>query len=233
MTAFVMVPDQHAGLPIPLLEAIDNIAGFAAHPYFDKIITGGGLIRATSGAWVFLHNALSAGAAIAHIQCTDPFRHVRIPPSYWKQLNGFYDDPPVSFKEIGEQFNIDPAWIGHPIVIWEGGWDRATQFVWDLAKSVNGTNSETSDAPSNPILIARGKGRPRGTGYPEDKAIVRRVIRLCDSGQFPGPASVTHAIQSIIDEIEPRSGGPDSWPNKIRRIRKKVLKERPTLNDPH
>ena len=72
-------------------------------------------------------------------------------------------------------------------------------------------------------------GRKKGSGnYASDPSIAAQVIELCDSGEYSGPTRLTRAIKSLVAIIEPEHMDDE---NKIKRIRRRVLKDRNDLRE--
>ncbi|WP_422057978.1 hypothetical protein [Sphingomonas sp.] len=114
------------------------------------------------------------------------------------------------------------------------GW-VAQARVWEPLRNINWRGyiarsrrpGSEQRAPESSSEKPKKLGRPTGaTNYPSDTEIVKRVIALCDEGEFTGKARLRHAIQSLVTEIEPPALDDEA---KIKRIRPKVIALRADL----
>lgn len=220
MTAvFINVPEQHAGNPLSIADAIERVASLGV------ILKGRwpDMPDAHDLSWVILSSSISAGTP-TYVRSPSSGRYARIPLAYWGDLAAG-DSPPALFDGMPASVGADPDMIGEPIVLWESDLEVAFTFMLNLVKQALGNAAEP--APTMAGITAKLGRRPGTTPYPKDAEIVERAIALCDGGSFTGPARIRRALKTMIGEIE----GDGSDENKLIRLRNKALEARPDLKD--
>jgi hypothetical protein len=219
---FIHVPEQHAGAPVALGSAIESLLLLRPVPGMSEVLTLGGMVEEDVGAWSFILAGLQSGIP-SFLQIPSSGRYAQIPRAYWEQFQPT-SPVPVLFEGRPQAVGHEDEMIGQPVVIWNGSIEPIMMITGDLAKKMGGI--PTPAVASEPLIAERARrGRSPGSfNYQSDPAIIAKVIRLCEDGEFTGPSRITAAVRSLLPEIDGTSDD-----SKLRRVAEAAKKLRPDL----
>lgn len=170
------VPEQYAGNPITLAEAVQRWATLSSAPHIREAMTLRGVVDVAVGAWMWIGAGLASGAVSAFVQAPLSGRWSRLPQSYWKDID-LWADPPTFFDGISGAVGQSSEMVGQPIVIWEDG-DRAVMEVFlDFCRAAAGSTERTAEAKPAGDVIDRKAEEVRVARSLDDEGIRKGLVR--------------------------------------------------------
>jgi hypothetical protein len=183
-------PEQHAGSPVTLHEAIESIVALDLVPGVDNILTLGGVEDRYHTASIFVVNGFRAGIA-SFVQSPSNGRYARIPRTFWEHID-HAADLPLLFPGISNAIGQSEDMIGQPIVIWDGSLDVVKELVLKMAAfKVKATSAQIQQA-----LPFKGKRHRADTS--EQKKLHSFFAGLEKVGHLEGSAwNISYAVMQM------------------------------------
>lgn len=174
----ISIPEQHAGVPVSIGEAIESLVSFDVVPGVKYLLTLGGEEDPRYTAWIFILSGFCAGVA-TYVQSPSNGRYARIPRSFWESW-GHARDVPLLFPGVADAIGQSDDMIGQPIVLWDGSLAPTQELMLRMAAhKVKATASMIEQAV--PI-----KGRRSRAETPEQKELHKFFAGLERVGHLEG-----------------------------------------------